>query len=199
MQPYWSDLFMVLAILSIAIGSIVALMQTNIKRLLAYSTISHVGFVLLGFSTGVISGYGAAVFYILAYVLMSLAAFGVIILFNKKGFEADLISDYKGLSKHSPWFALMMLIIMLSMAGMPPFIGFYAKLLILQQVISSGMITVAIIAVVFAVISAYYYLQIIKSMYFEDSDQEITVNAPMDVKLVLSINAVLILVVGLVN
>ncbi len=197
MQPYWSDLFMVLAILSIAIGSIVALMQTNIKRLLAYSTISHVGFVLLGFSTGVISGYGAAVFYILAYVLMSLAAFGVIILFNKKGFEADLISDYKGLSKHSPWFALMMLIIMLSMAGMPPFIGFYAKLLILQQVISSGMITVAIIAVVFAVISAYYYLQIIKSMYFEDSDQEITVNAPMDMKLVLSINAVLILVVGL--
>jgi NADH-quinone oxidoreductase subunit N len=193
MQPYWSDLFMVLAILSIAIGSIVALMQTNIKRLLAYSTISHVGFVLLGFSTGVISGYGVAVFYILAYVLMSLAAFGVIILFNKKGFEADLISDYKGLSKHSPWFALMMLIIMLSMAGMPPFIGFYAKLLILQQVISSGMITVAIIAVVFAVISAYYYLQIIKSMYFEDSDQEITVNAPMDMKLVLSINAVLIL------
>jgi NADH-quinone oxidoreductase subunit N len=104
---------------------------------------------------------GAAVFYILAYVLMSLAAFGVIILFNKKGFEADLISDYKGLSKHSPWFALMMLIIMLSMAGMPPFIGFYAKLLILQQVISSGMITVAIIAVVFAVISAYYYLRML--------------------------------------
>ena len=197
MQPYWSDLFMVLAILSIAVGSIVALMQTNIKRMLAYSTISHIGYVLLGFVTGVITGYGSAVFYILAYVLMSLAAFGIIILLNKKGFEADLISDYKGLNAHSPWFALMMLMIMLSMAGVPPFIGFYAKLFVLQQVISSGMITVAIIAVVFAVISAYYYLQIIKSMYFEDGDKAITVNAPMDMKLVLSINAVLILVVGL--
>ncbi|CAC9631880.1 NADH-ubiquinone oxidoreductase chain N (EC 1.6.5.3) [uncultured Gammaproteobacteria bacterium] len=197
MQSYWSDLFMMLAILSIALGSIVALLQTNIKRLLAYSTISHIGFVLLGFSTGVVSGYGAAVFYILAYVLMSLAAFGVIILLNKKGFEADLISDYKGLSKHSPWFALMMLIVMLSMAGMPPFIGFYAKLLILQQVVSSGMIIVAIIAVVFAVISAYYYLQIIKSMYFEAPDKEINLSAPIDIKLILSINAVLILVVGL--
>ncbi|CAC9517440.1 NADH-ubiquinone oxidoreductase chain N (EC 1.6.5.3) [uncultured Gammaproteobacteria bacterium] len=197
MQSYWSDLFMVLAILSIAIGSIVALMQTNIKRMLAYSTISHVGYVLLGFVTGVITGYSSAVFYILAYVLISLAAFGIIILLNKKGFEADLISDYKGLSKHSPWFALMMLMIMLSMAGVPPFIGFYAKLFVLQQVISSGMITVAIIAVVFAVISAYYYLQIIKSMYFEEGDKETTVNAPMDMKLVLSINAVLILVVGL--
>jgi NADH-quinone oxidoreductase subunit N len=197
MQSYWSDLFMMLAILSIALGSIVALLQTNIKRLLAYSTISHIGFVLLGFSTGVVSGYGAAVFYILAYVLMSLAAFGVIILLNKKGFEADLISDYKGLSKHSPWFALMMLIVMLSMAGMPPFIGFYAKLLILQQVVSSGMIIVAIIAVVFAVISAYYYLQIIKSMYFEAPDKEINLSAPIDMKLILSINAVLILVVGL--
>jgi NADH-quinone oxidoreductase subunit N len=197
MQTYWSDLFMMLAILSIALGSIVALLQTNIKRLLAYSTISHIGFVLLGFSTGVIGGYGAAVFYILAYVLMSLAAFGIIILLNKKGFEADLISDYKGLSKHSPWFALMMLIVMLSMAGMPPFIGFYAKLFVLQQVVSNGMIVVAIIAVVFAVISAYYYLQIIKSMYFEAPDKEISISAPIDIKLILSINAVLILVVGL--
>ncbi|MDC9715611.1 MAG: proton-conducting transporter membrane subunit [Gammaproteobacteria bacterium] len=178
--------------------SIVALLQTNIKRLLAYSTISHIGFVLLGFATGVVTGYGAAVFYILVYVLMSLAAFGVIISLNKKGFEADLISDYKGLSAHSPWSALMMLIVMLSMAGIPPFIGFYAKLFILQQVISTGMITVAIIAVVFAVISAYYYLQIIKSMYFEEGDEaQKKTTAPMDIQLVVSINAVLILVVGL--
>lgn len=198
MQSYWSDLFIVLAVLSIALGSVVALLQTNIKRLLAYSTISHIGFVLLGFVTGVITGYGAAVFYVLAYVLMSLAAFGIIILLNKKGFEADKISDYKGLSKHSPWFALMMLIVMLSMAGVPPFIGFYAKLFILQQVISTGMLSVAIIAVIFAVISAYYYLQIIKSMYFEDADNDkMMITAPMDIQLVLSINAVLILVVGL--
>jgi len=197
MHTYWSDLFMVLAILSIAVGSVVALMQTNIKRMLAYSTISHIGFIMLGFVTGVISGYGAAVFYVLVYILMSLAAFGIIILLNKKGFEADLISDYKGLSKHSPWFALMMLIIMLSMAGVPPFVGFYAKLFILQQVISAGFVTIAVVAVVFAVISAYYYLQVIKSMYFEEADTKSEVTAPMDMQLVLSINAVLILVVGL--
>ncbi len=197
MQPYWSDLFMVLALLSIALGSVVALMQTNIKRMLAYSTISHIGFIMLGFTTGVVTGYGASVFYILVYVLMSLAAFGIIILLNKKGFEADLISDYKGLSKSSPWFALMMLVVMLSMAGVPPFIGFYSKFFILQQVVSAGFVTIAIIAVVFAVISAYYYLQIIKSMYFDEADKEAIISAPMDMQLVLSINAVLILVVGL--
>ncbi len=197
MHAYWADLFMVLAVLSIALGSVVALMQTNIKRLLAYSTISHVGFIMLGFVTGVISGYGAAVFYVFVYILMSLAAFGIIILLNKKGFEADQISDFKGLSKHSPWFALMMLVVMLSMAGVPPFIGFYAKFFILQQVISAGFVTLAVVAVVFAVISAYYYLQIIKSMYFEEADKDITIVAPMDMQLVLSINAVLILVVGI--
>ena len=197
MHAYWADLFIVLAVLSIALGSVIALMQTNIKRLLAYSTISHVGFIMLGFVTGVISGYGAAVFYVFVYILMSLAAFGIVILLNKKGFEADQISDFKGLSKHSPWFALMMLVVMLSMAGVPPFIGFYAKFFILQQVISAGFVTLAVVAVVFAVISAYYYLQIIKSMYFDEADKDITIVAPMDMQLVLSINAVLILVVGI--
>ena len=120
LQHYWADLFMILAVLSIAIGSLVALTQTNIKRMLAYSTISHIGFVLLGFVTGVVDGYGAAVFYVLAYILMSLAAFGSIIVLNRKGFEADQISDFQGLSKHSPWFALIMLVVMLSMAGVPP-------------------------------------------------------------------------------
>ncbi|MDC0903867.1 NADH-quinone oxidoreductase subunit NuoN [Candidatus Thioglobus sp.] len=197
MHAYWADLFIVLAVLSIALGSVIALMQTNIKRLLAYSTISHVGFIMLGFVTGVISGYGAAVFYVFVYILMSLAAFGIVILLNKKGFEADQISDFKGLSKHSPWFALMMLVVMLSMAGVPPFIGFYAKFFILQQVVSAGFVTLAVVAVVFAVISAYYYLQIIKSMYFDEADKDITIVAPMDMQLVLSINAVLILVVGI--
>ena len=113
LQHYWADLFMILAVLSIAIGSLVALTQTNIKRMLAYSTISHIGFVLLGFVTGVVDGYGAAVFYVLAYILMSLAAFGSIIVLNRKGFEADQISDFQGLSKHSPWFALIMLVLSL--------------------------------------------------------------------------------------
>jgi NADH-quinone oxidoreductase subunit N len=197
MQAYWSDLFMVLAILSIALGSLVALMQSNIKRLLAYSTISHIGFILLGFATGVIEGYGAAAFYVLAYILMSLAAFGSIIALNKQGFEAEQVSDFRGLSKHSPWFALIMLVVMLSMAGVPPFIGFFSKLFILQQVVSAGYVYLAIIAVVFAVISAYYYLQIIKTMYFDDAEGEITVTAPLDMKVVLSINGILILVIGL--
>jgi NADH-quinone oxidoreductase subunit N len=197
MQIYWANLFIALALLSIMLGSLVALMQTNIKRLLAYSTISHIGFVMLGFAMGTITSYGAAVFYILAYVLTSLAGFGVIILLNKKGFEADLVTDYQGLSKRSPWFALMMLIVMLSMAGIPPFVGFYAKLFILQQVVASGFVLIALIALVFAVISAYYYLRIIKTMYFESSEAKEKIIAPMDIQLVLSINAVLVLVVGL--
>ena len=197
LQHYWADLFMILAVLSIAIGSLVALTQTNIKRMLAYSTISHIGFVLLGFVTGVVDGYGAAVFYVLAYILMSLAAFGSIIVLNRKGFEADQISDFQGLSKHSPWFALIMLVVMLSMAGVPPFIGFYSKLFILQQVVAEGYVILAITAVIFAVISAYYYLQIIKTMYFDDVDKEILVSAPLDMKVVLSINGILIIVVGL--
>ena len=197
LQHYWSDLLMIIAVLSIALGSLVALMQSNIKRMLAYSTISHIGFVLLGFVTGVVEGYGAAVFYVLVYILMSLAAFGSIIVLNKNGFEADQISDYQGLSKHSPWFALIILVVMLSMAGVPPFIGFYSKLFILQQVIAEGYVILAIIAVVFAVISAYYYLQIIKTMYFDDADKEITVSAPLDMRVVLSINGILILLVGL--
>lgn len=197
LQHYWSDLLMIIAVLSIALGSLVALMQSNIKRMLAYSTISHIGFVLLGFVTGVVEGYGAAVFYVLVYILMSLAAFGSIIVLNKNGFEADQISDYQGLSKHSPWFALIILVVMLSMAGVPPFIGFYSKLFILQQVIAEGYVILAVIAVVFAVISAYYYLQIIKTMYFDDADKEITVSAPLDIRVVLSINGILILLVGL--
>ena len=197
LQHYWADLFMILAVLSIAIGSLVALTQTNIKRMLAYSTISHIGFVLLGFVTGVEDGYGAAVFYVLAYILMSLAAFGSIIVLNRKGFEADQISDFQGLSKHSPWFALIMLVVMLSMAGVPPFIGFYSKLFILQQVVAEGYVILAITAVIFAVIIAYYYLQIIKTMYFDDVDKEILVSAPLDMKVVLSINGILILGVGL--
>lgn len=197
LQHYWSDLFMILAILSIAIGSLVALNQTNIKRMLAYSTISHIGFVLMGFVTGVVDGYGAAVFYVLTYILMSLAAFGVIIALNKNGFEADQIADFQGLSKSSPWLALIMLVVMLSMAGVPPFIGFYSKLFILQQVVAEGYVLLAVLAVIFAVISAYYYLQIIKTMYFSDKDKSIVIYAPLDMKVLLSINGILILLVGL--
>lgn len=199
MHNYWSDLFIILAILSIVLGSLVALTQSNIKRLLAYSTISHIGFVLLGFVTGTISGYGAAIFYILTYALTVLAVFAVIILLNKKGFEADKISNYKELNKKSAYLALIMLVAMLSMAGIPPFVGFYAKLFILQEVISSGHTYIAVFALIFAVISAYYYLYIIKTIYFDKSnkDENKLVVIPMDIKLILSINAALILIIGI--
>ena len=197
MHTYWSDLFMLLALLSIILGSVVALMQINIKRMLAYSTISHMGFVLLGFITGVISGYAASIFYILAYSLTSLAIFGIIIMLNKSNFEAEHIVDYKGLNKRAPLIAFFMLIAMLSMAGVPPFIGFYAKLIILQQIIAQGYIWIALIVVIFAVVSSYYYLKVIKVMYFDEAQREISILAPMDMRLLLSINALLILLVGL--
>lgn len=197
MQSYWSDLFIAIAALSIALGSLVAIAQTNIKRLLAYSTISHIGFIILGFITGAVQGYGAAVFYLLTYSLTTLTVFAIIILVGKKDSEADNISDYKNLIKSSPLLAVIMLVAILSMAGIPPFVGFYAKLFILQEVIASGQTYIAIFALIFAVISAYYYLKIIKTIYFDKSDNEKTISIPMDVKIVLSINASLILIIGI--
>ncbi len=194
---YWQDILMLLALSSIIIGALVAILQSDIKRMLAYSTISHIGFILLGFVSGVISGYASAFFYTLAYILTSLVAFGVIILLNKKGFEAQKISDYKGLAKSHPWFALLMLIAMLSMAGVPPFIGFYAKFFILQQIISAGFIYLAVIALIFTVVSAYYYLGVIKAMYFDKSEKAITISANIDMQIMLSVNALLIVIIGI--
>lgn len=197
MQNYWNDLFIVLAILSIALGSLAALPQSNIKRLLAYSTISHIGFILLGFVTGVTQGYGAAVFYVLTYSLTVLAVFAVIISLSRKGFEADKITDYKGLNKISPLLSIIMLIAMLSMAGVPPFVGFYSKLFILQELISSGYTYIAIFAVIFTVISAYYYLKIIKTIYFDKTNKNKLITIPLDMKLLLSINGALIIIIGI--
>ncbi len=196
---YWQDILMFMAVASIVLGSLVALVQKNIKRLLAYSTISHIGFILLGFATGQETGYGASVFYMMAYILMSLVAFGVIITFNNKGFEADNISDYKGLAKTNPWFSLLMLITMLSMAGIPPFIGFYAKFIILSQIIALNYIWLAVVIVVFAVISSYYYLVVCKNIYFDtpEDSTNMQLTATIDVKLVLSINALLVVFIGI--
>ena len=197
---YWHDIILFMSIASIALGSLVAIAQTNLKRMLAYSTISHVGFILLGFGTGVFESYSAAIFYTLSYVLMSLLAFGLMIAFNSKNFEADNIIHYKGLAKSHPWYALMMLMVMLSMAGIPPFIGFYAKLFILQELVGQGYVWLAIIAVVFAVISAYYYLNVCRMMYFVTQDKDkptLTLTARIDMRLILGFNALLILIFGL--
>ena len=166
-QPYWEELLSILAILSLVIGNIVAIAQTNLKRMLAYSTISHIGFILLGVLTGTAAGYSAAMFYVLLYVLTTAAGFGLILLMSRAGFEADQISDYQGLGRRQPWIALLLLLVMFSMAGVPPLVGFFAKLAVIQAVVDAGLMGLAVVAVLMSVVGAFYYLRIIKVLYFD--------------------------------
>jgi len=194
----WHAILTVLAVLSMGIGSIVAIAQTNLKRMLAYSTISHVGFILLGILAGTTEGYQAAMFYVVTYVIMSTAAFGMIILLARAGFEADRLEDFKGLNDRSPWFAVVMLMVMFGMAGVPPFVGFFAKLYVLRAVIDIGMSWLAVVAVIFALISAYYYLKVVKLMYFDRAPQDAKpIQASLDMRWVLSGNGLAILLLGI--
>ena len=197
LQPYWQDMLLMLAVLSITLGNVVAIAQTNLKRMLAYSTISHVGFILLGVISGTESGYAGSLFYALTYTLMTLAAFGIIILMSRRGFEAEEIDDYKGLSKKHPWYALMTLIVMFSMAGIPPLVGFYAKLAVIKSIVDVGLLSVAVLVVLMSVIGAFYYLRVIKVMYFDSVVEEHEVDAPADMQLMLSTNAIAILALGI--
>ncbi|MFB9069008.1 NADH-quinone oxidoreductase subunit NuoN [Pseudofulvimonas gallinarii] len=163
----WTDMLSLLAVASLAIGNLAAIMQTNLKRMLAYSTISHVGFLLLGLIQGTPDGYAAALFYAICYALMSAGAFGVILWLARQGFEAEDIDDLKGLNQRAPWAAFVMLLFMASLAGIPPLVGFFGKLMVLKAVIEAGRLWLAIAAVVFAVIGAFYYLRVIKAMYFD--------------------------------
>ena len=192
----WRGMVVILALLSIALGSLVGLAQTNIKRLFAYSTIANVGFVLLGIGAGTPEGYRAALFYTITYVLMAIGSFATIILLSKRGFEADRIDDFKGLARSSPWFAWMMLFLMVSTAGVPPFVGFFSKLYVLQAVISSGQAWVAGIALVFSVVAAFYYLRIVKVMFFDEPEVNAVVQGGPGLRLLLSINASAVLVLG---
>lgn len=201
----WQQMLMILAVLSMAIGNITAIVQTNIKRMLAYSTISQMGFLLLGLLSGVVTsadgsttnGYGAAMFYSISYVLTTLGVFGVIMLLSRAGFEAENIDDFKGLNQRSPWFALVMLLLMFSLAGVPPVVGFYAKLSVLQAVLSTGQIWLAVVAVMFSLIGAYYYLRIVKVMYFDEPVDTSKLVVSKDVCAALSINGIAILALGL--
>jgi NADH-quinone oxidoreductase subunit N len=197
LQPSWSGMLVVLAVLSMAIGNIVAIAQTNLKRLLAYSTISHVGFILLGILAGTTAGTQAAVYYTLAYVIMSGTAFGMIILLSRQGFEAEEIDDFRGLNARSPWFAAIMLIVMFSMAGVPPLLGFYAKFAVLAAVVEVGRTWLAVAGVLFSVIGAYYYLRIVKLMYFDAPIDEHPLVASRDFRVVLSLNGLLVLALGI--
>jgi NADH-quinone oxidoreductase subunit N len=197
-HEYWQGMLIMLSVLSMIIGNVVAIAQTNIKRMLAYSTISHMGFILLGVLAGTQEGYAASMFYALVYSLMSLGGFGMIILMSRKGFEAENIEDYKGLGQRNPWYALMMLILMFSMAGIPPLVGFYAKLTVIKAAIDINLISVAIIAVLMSVIGAYYYLRIIKVMYFDDPPvEQHIIEAPADMRVMISVNALAVLALGI--
>ncbi|WJW76483.1 NADH-quinone oxidoreductase subunit NuoN [Thiohalobacter sp. IOR34] len=197
LQADWSGMLAVLAVLSLALGNLVAIAQSNIKRMLAYSTISHVGFLLLGILSGNQAGYGAALFYAITYAIMAAGGFGMVILLSRAGFEAERLEDFKGLNARNPWFAFMMLLLMFSMAGVPPTVGFYAKLLVLEAVIDVDMLWLALVAVFFSIIGAFYYLRVVKLMYFDvpEDDRPLAANAEMQVAL--SINALAVLLLGL--
>ncbi|MGE0559737.1 MAG: NADH-quinone oxidoreductase subunit NuoN [Burkholderiales bacterium] len=193
----WRQMLLIMAVLSLAIGNLTAIMQTNLKRMLAYSTISHMGFLLLGVLSGTLDGYGAAMFYVVVYVLMTLGAFGIILLLTRDGFEAENLDDYKGLNQRNPWYAFLMLLLMFSMAGVPPMVGFYAKLSVLQAVVQIGLWPVAVVAVVFSLIGAYYYLRIVKLMYFDAPRDDAPVSASGDVRTLLSVNGLAMIVLGI--
>ena len=207
LAQHWQQMLVIMSVLSIAIGNLAAIAQPNIKRMLGYSTISHMGFLLLGLLSGVADGgvdpnraiaaYSSALYYAIAYVLMSLGAFGMIMLLSRAGHEAENIDDFKGLNQRSPWFAAMMAILMFSMAGVPFFIGFWAKFLVLLAVIDAGYLWLAIFAVVFSLIGAFYYLRIVKLMYFDVAEDKSPLVASFDTRLLLSINGLAVAVLGL--
>jgi len=205
----WQQMLMLLSIASLLVGNLAAIMQTNLKRMLAFSTISQMGFVLLGLMSGVINGniysaanaYSSAMFYVVTYVLTTLASFGVILLLARDGFESEEIADFAGLNQRSPLYAAIMAICLFSLAGIPPLVGFYAKLSVLQALVASGQtlhIGLAVFAVIMSLIGAFYYLRVVKVMYFDEPITATTVAAPFDVRAVLSVNGLLVLVLGLV-
>ena len=195
-QADWSQMLIVLSVLSIAIGNIVAISQSNLKRMLAYSTISHVGYILLGILSGTAQGYQAAMFYMISYVIVAAGAFGMILLLARQGFEADKLSDYKGLNARSPWFAGMMAILMFSLAGLPPFVGFWAKLGVIQAVLNVSYTWLAVVAVLFSVVGAFYYLRVVKLMYFDDPTDSTVLGGSVLMRTVLSANALLVFALG---
>ena len=197
LQGDWQQMLVILAVLSIATGNLIAIAQTNIKRMLAYSTISHIGFMLLGILAGTPDGYAAAMFYTIVYVLMAVGAFGVIILLSRTGFEAENIDDFKGLNDRHPWLAFVMMMIMMSMAGVPFLAGFYAKWMVLQAAVNVGLVWLAIFGVVFSVIGAFYYLRVVKCIYFDKSEQSELIEISLDTEIIISVNGLLLVVIGL--
>jgi len=194
----WSTMIMFVAVLSLLVGNIVAIAQTNIKRMLGYSTIGHVGFILLAIFCGSGDGYAAALFYTLTYVVAAAGAFGIVILLSRRGYDAELLTDFNGLNARNPWFALMMLFLMFSMAGVPPFVGFVAKLNVISAVLSAGYPGLAVLMVLASVVGAYYYLRVIWYMYFAEAEDQAVFQTRIDARIALSLNAIAVLVLGIV-
>jgi len=193
----WQGMLVIMAVLSIAIGNVTAIAQTNLKRMLAYSTISHIGFLLFGLMSASMNGFASSMFYVSAYVLMTLAGFGMILLLSRQGFEAENLDDLKGLNQRSPWNAFLMLIVMFSMAGVPPTLGFYAKFTVLQAALEAGFVGLVIFAVLMAAVGAFYYLRVVKLMYFDEPQDTSPIDAPTGMRVMLSVNAIGLLVLGL--
>ena len=202
----WQQMLTLLAVLSMALGNIAAIAQSNLKRMLAYSTIAHMGFMLLGMLSGVVEGnrmnapdaYSSAMFYMIVYVLMSLGAFGVLLLLSRAGFECENLDDVKGLNRTNPWYAFIMLLLMFSLAGIPPTAGFYAKLAVLSAAVNAGQIWLAVVAVVLSLVGAFYYLRVVKLMYFDEPKEALSVSAPAAFRYALSLNGLAMLLLGLV-
>ncbi len=194
----WQPMLVALAVASLLVGNIVAIAQSNLKRMLAYSTISHMGFLLLGVIAGDDNGYGSALFYAIAYALMTLGSFGMILLLSRAGFEAEDIDDFRGLNQKSKWFAFMMLVVMFSLAGIPPTIGFFAKLAVLQAVLEAGYTWLVVLAVLLSVVGAFYYLRIVRLMYMEPPRGEITLEPRPDARWILSAAGLATLALGIV-
>jgi len=192
----WQTMLALLAILSMAVGNVTAIAQTNIKRLLGYSAIAHMGFLLLGFLAGTPAGYGAAMFYAVTYVLMSLAAFGMILLLSREGFEAENLEDFKGLNQRDRWLAFMMLLILLSLAGLPVMVGFWAKLAVLQAALEAGYVGMVVAAVLFSLVGAFYYLRLVKLMYFDDPVDTSLIVTTADQRALITLNGLALLVLG---
>ncbi len=193
----WQGMLMILAVLSMGLGNLIAIAQTNIKRMLAYSTISHVGFIFLGLLAGSEQGYAAAMFYAIVYSIMAAGAFGLLTIISRKGFDAENLEDLKGLNGRDSWYAAMMALIMFSMAGVPPTVGFMAKLVVLEAVVRVDLVWLALIGVFFSFIGAFYYLRIIKLMYFDAPETEEPLTAGTGARVALSVNGLAMLVLGI--
>jgi NADH-quinone oxidoreductase subunit N len=205
LAPDWQQMLALMALVSMAIGNITAIAQSNLKRMLAYSTIAHMGYMLLGLMSGVVGGntlsaaeaYGSALFYSVVYILMSLGSFGMLLFLSRAGFDCENLDDMRGLSKRSPWYAFVMMILMFSLAGLPPTAGFYAKLAVFSAAVSAGYVWLAVVAVLLSLVGAFYYLRIVKLMYFDEPREAAVVSGSLDMKVLLSANGAALLALGI--